>query len=350
MFGILRFLLAYLVVVSHLVGSDYLAHYGFYAVLGFFVIAGYFMTSALNEVYRFDGLSFCVNRALRLLPPYYMVSAVTLVIVALLPDQAGQYLKFWRPGIGLHEVLLNFAVLPLQTTDPTFRMVPPYWSIAIEIEMYLTLYLVMARQMAWAAVALAIGFAYHLACAYAGYSWPAHYFTAPAAMLPFATGALLYFLRQRGYRMPGSGPTAAAFAVWCVNIAAGGWILPDSYIFGFGYYAGIALFAVIVAGLAGRRFTPAVERLDRVVGEWSYFIFLVQWLAGFAVAVTFMPGHWRGWPLLLLATPAIVAAGAGLALLNRRLVEPLRDLVRGGSGQPRAALMRLPWRYGQNRS
>ena len=44
MFGLLRFLLAYLVVISHLVGSDYLAHFGFYAVLGFFVVAGYFMT------------------------------------------------------------------------------------------------------------------------------------------------------------------------------------------------------------------------------------------------------------------------------------------------------------------
>jgi hypothetical protein len=65
-----------------------------------------------------------------------------------------------------------------------------------------------------------------------------------------------------------------------------------------------------------------------MLGEWAYFVFLVQWLAGFAVAVTLMPGQWRGWTLLFVATPAIVAAGAGLAWLNRRLLEPLRDLVR----------------------
>ena len=63
MLGLLRFLLAYLVVISHLVGSDYLAHFGFYAVVGFFVIAGFFMTSALNEIYRFDGVRFCINRS-----------------------------------------------------------------------------------------------------------------------------------------------------------------------------------------------------------------------------------------------------------------------------------------------
>ena len=54
MFGSLRFLLAYLVILSHLVGSEYVAHFGFYAVRGFFVISGLMMTAALNEVYAFD--------------------------------------------------------------------------------------------------------------------------------------------------------------------------------------------------------------------------------------------------------------------------------------------------------
>ena len=76
MFGTLRFLLAYLVILSHLVGSDYVVHFGFYAVRGFFVISGLLMTAALNEAYGFDGLRFWVNRALRLLPPYYLVCAL----------------------------------------------------------------------------------------------------------------------------------------------------------------------------------------------------------------------------------------------------------------------------------
>ena len=54
MFGVLRFLLAYLVILSHLVGTDYVAHFGFYAVRGFFVISGLLMTAALNEAYAFD--------------------------------------------------------------------------------------------------------------------------------------------------------------------------------------------------------------------------------------------------------------------------------------------------------
>jgi len=155
-----------------------------------------------------------------------------------------------------------------------------------------------------------------------------NYFTAPSAVLPFAAGALVYFLRQRQLCTIGPGTAVAVFGLWCANVMAGGWIFPDSYIFGSGYYVSVVLFTVVVAGFAGRQFAPMIERIDRTLGEWAYFIFLVQWLAGFAVAVTFMPGQWRGWTLLLVATPAIVAAGAGLAILNHRLVEPFRDLVR----------------------
>jgi peptidoglycan/LPS O-acetylase OafA/YrhL len=331
MFGQLRFLLAYLVVVSHLVGSNYLAHFGFYAVVGFFVIAGFVMTSALNEVYHFDGIRFCINRALRLLPPYYIVSAITLVVVTAVPDQAGEYLKFWHADMQLRDVLLNFAVLPMQTTVPTFRMVPPFWSIAIEVQMYVMLYLMIARRLGWALVALTVGLCYHLACTYANLGWAVHYFPVPSAVLPFAAGTLVYFIRQRELWSVAPSVAFVAFAAWCANMLAGGWIFPDSYVFGIGYYVGIVLFTVVVAGLAGLQLAPMLSRIDRTLGEWAYFVFLVQWLAGFAIAVTFMPGQWRGWTLLAAATPAIILAGAGLAMLNRSLVEPFRDLVRGSS-------------------
>ena len=85
MFGSLRFLLAFLVILSHLVGTEYVAHFGFYAVRGFFVISGLMMTAALNEVYGFDGVRFWTNRALRLLPPYYFVCALTLLAIAVAP-------------------------------------------------------------------------------------------------------------------------------------------------------------------------------------------------------------------------------------------------------------------------
>jgi peptidoglycan/LPS O-acetylase OafA/YrhL len=328
MLGILRFLLAYLVVVSHLVGTEYVAHFGFYAVRGFFIISGFLMTATLNEVYAFDGTRFWLNRALRLLPPYFLVCLVTLAAVVALPEQAGRFLKFWAEP-SARDVFLNVAVMPLQFTGASFRLSPPFWSVAVEIDMYLMLYLVVARRMSWAFLAFVAGLSYQLACRYAGMHWASYYFTAPAAVLPFASGALLYFLRKHELWTVTPLVAAVAFVGWFVNMIAGGLLLPDTYIFGIGYYLDGILFALVVAGLIGRSFGASIERIGKALGDWAYCLFLLQWLVGFFVALALFHDQARGWTLLFAATLPVVLASAGLAALVRRFVEPLRDRIRG---------------------
>jgi len=336
MFGSLRFLLAYLVILSHLVGTDYVAHFGFYAVRGFFVISGLMMTAALNEVYAFDGLRFWANRALRLLPPYYLVCLLTLAAIAAAPVQASEYLKFWRGVPDFGDLLANVTVLPLQLTYTSFRFVPPYWSVAIEIDMYLLLFLIVSRRMEWAVLTLVAALVFQLAWAYESMGWAFSYFTAPAAVLPFAVGALLYFLRRRGLWTATPRLAALAFVAWLCNLLAGGSVLPQSHIFGVGYFLDTICFAVVVSGLSGlskESVSPIIARIDRTLGEWSYFAFLVHWLCGFVVVAIVLGGGYRGWPLLLMATPLVLAACAGFAVLNRKCLEPLRDRVRGGFGR-----------------
>src|SRR5437773_8244692 len=122
MFGALRFLLAYLVVLSHLVGSIDMVHFGFYAVRGFFVLSGFVITAALNEVYRFDGMRFWTNRALRLLPPYYVICAATLGILILFPEPTGQFSALWKHDAHSGDVLSNLLILPLQFPILEFRL------------------------------------------------------------------------------------------------------------------------------------------------------------------------------------------------------------------------------------
>jgi len=340
MFGTLRFLLAYLVILSHLVGTQYVAHFGFYAVRGFFVISGVMMTAALNEVYDFDGLRFWSNRALRLLPPYYFVCALTLIAIAIAPHQAAEYVKFWRGLPDAGDLLINLAVLPLQLSYGPIRLVPPFWSVAIEIDMYLLLYLVVARQMSWALIALVTGLTLQLVCVYDAINWTLIYFTAPSAVFPFAVGAVLYFIKQRGGWVASPLAAACAFTAWIANMLAGGTVFAESYIFGWGYLLDTLCFAVVVSGLSGlssHQFGPLMERIDRTFGEWSYFAFLVHWLAGFLVASVLLGGEWRGWTLLLAVTPVVLVASAGLAMLNRKFVEPLRNRVRHSRGRARPA-------------
>ncbi len=328
MFGILRFLLAYLVVLSHLVGSDYLAHFGFYAVRGFFVISGFVITAALNEVYGFDAGRFWANRLLRLLPPYYVVCLLTLALLALVPTAAGQFLSYWRADARQDDMLMNLLILPLQFNDTQLRIVPPYWSVAIELEMYFLLWIVIARRPALAALALAAGISYHLACIDDGYGWGVRYFTAPSATLSFSLGALVYFVKKQGLPPIGSPGLALAFAAWLANMVAARWILPDSYVYGLGFYLNTLAFAFMVYGLAGRSFDPWIRVFDKILGELAYPVFLIQWLAGFVIVLMLFPATSRGWTLTLAATPLILVGAGGLAVLHRALIEPLRSRLR----------------------
>jgi len=335
MFGALRFLLAYLVVVSHLVGTDYVAHFGYYAVRCFFVISGYMMTAALNEVYAFDGIRFWTNRALRLLPPYYVVCLATLIAVALAPLQAGLFLKFWHGSPAPGDLIANFTVLPLQFAYAPFRLVPPFWSVAVEIDMYLLLFLVVSRRPAWALISLCAGLAFQLVSSYDALGRGLDYFTAPSAVLPFAVGAILYFLRRKGMTA-GRRAAAAAFIAWACNMAAGGALLPQSHIFGLGYFVDTLCMAVVVSGLADlgdkKRRTPLAS-IDAGLGELSYFVFLSHWLAGF-LASSVMLGDRRGWMLLALSTPIVLVISVAFARLNRAFLEPLRDRVRAAATAP----------------
>jgi peptidoglycan/LPS O-acetylase OafA/YrhL len=109
---------------------------------------------------------------------------------------------------------------------------------------------------------------------------------------------------------------------------AAGWILPQSDVFGASYYIGTMLFAFVVAGFADYKPGARIASLDHAVGELAYPVFLLQWLAGFLVALAFFPGTWRGWLLTLAATPVLLGLSIGLAKMNRTMIEPLRTRIR----------------------
>src|SRR5262249_30151949 len=156
---------------------------------------------------------------------------------------------------------------------------------------------------------LAAGIAFHVVGAQFGLPWHTRYFTAASAMMPYAYGALIYFSGQYGLLRVTPPTTALACALWLANVVLAGWLLPESYVYGVGYYLNDVVIAFVVAGLARRPFSGAVARCDRAAGEIAYPVFLSQWLVGFLVALAFFPGTWRGWMLTLVATPFIIAAG-----------------------------------------
>ncbi len=188
--------------------------------------------------------------------------------------------------------------------------------------MYLLLFLVVSRQMSWALIALIAGLSFQLACIYDALNWGLDLFYGAVGRLSlrrrrgvvFPSAATAGGLRRRSLPdvpLPRGSPTCSRGARYSPRRTfSDGATLIDT-----------VCFAIVVSGLSDLS-EPAIRsacraRIDRTLGEWSYFAFLVHWLAAFLVASILLDGEWRGWTLLLAVTPVVLVASAALAGLNR---------------------------------
>jgi peptidoglycan/LPS O-acetylase OafA/YrhL len=328
--GAFRLILALIVVLSHLVGAPWVAHMGFYAVRAFFVLSGFVMTSALNEIYRHDGFRFWSNRLLRLLPPYYLVCFATALAVRFYPDQAAAFLPRWGFAMTSDAVAENLILAPLAFTDLKFRLIPPAWSVAVEIMMYCVLYVGMARSLRGALLCLSLGVAIHCVWLLTGVPFDERYFTPASALLSFSLGATLYFFRRDEASPADTKLGALALIAWFVNLLFQGALFANGYALHAGFYVNTILAALIVVFLSRVDPGPRVRRIDTALGQLSYPVFLCQWLGGFFAYMLWSETHARGWGFVLIALPIILLFSVAVALGHQILVEPLRARIRVG--------------------
>ena len=165
--GLIRFFLAYSVVVAHflyfpsfrLIGGDT-------AVEGFFVISGFYIAMILNG--RYSSIKdFWINRFLRLYPAYIVIASINLIINLIDPGQLqnifnfppllSSYLIFTNATmlfqdvamfIGLQEGHLKFVKNFLDSNPPIFQylLIPQAWTLGIEISFYLLAPLLFCRK------------------------------------------------------------------------------------------------------------------------------------------------------------------------------------------------------------
>lgn len=327
MTGTARFVLAWLVVVSHLVGNDGVAHFGFYAVRAFFALSGFVMTAALNETYHFDWRRFFANRLLRVLPLYYATCALTWFALEHAPDLAGLFSDRWLPAHDPLSIAGNLLVLPLASAQPNFRFFAPGWSIAVELIMYGLMAAVFARSERLAVLALAIGVVYHVCALALGTPFSARYFNVPSALLSFPLGASIYFWKRRGALARARRALPATSLLWAANLLIGSGLAMSDRL-GAGYYINIALCGAVVAGLTDLKCVGVRAGIDRLLGQLSYPIFLVHWIAAFGVFVAVPQIGLRGWGLMLATVPVALSIAAVFAILHARLVVPVRTSMR----------------------
>jgi peptidoglycan/LPS O-acetylase OafA/YrhL len=326
--GAFRFFLAATVVLSHLVNTPYYQHLGYYAVGAFFVLSGFAMTTAMNEVYGFDGKRFWTNRFLRLAPQYLAVCFLTAFAIQYDPVDAARFMPRWAFPATTTDVIENVLILPLAFGDLRFRYIEPAWSLAVEIIMYAVLWIGMARSVRAAFVCFANGAAYHGFSLLSGAPFGERYFSLGSALLAFSLGALLYFWRERTKLYTRKEPALFATLAWLANFFAAGVLMPQGYAEEAGFYVNTILAGLVVVSLPALQPGPLARRIDAALGDLSYPIFLVQWFGGFVGFILLSSKAARGWELVLTAAPIILITAIVIAMLNSRFVEPLRRRIR----------------------
>ena len=318
-----------MVVVAHIATEPPWA--GIYSVFGFYMLSGFLMTKILHEVYGLDwrGIRrFALNRALRIYPAYWCAVVVALGLVTFVPGgPVAINHPFLRAPSSPAVWFSNLALFGL-TADVPARLVPPAWSLNVELCFYAAFPL-LCRWRRGVVLWFAASVAYTGYLVYADRPFIVERYTPlAAASLPFSIGAVLWHFRERMPRIS-AGYLGCVFVAYLVNlVGARGW--GDPYLLGF--YLSLVLSAVLVVGLSQR--STAVSRLrslDDMLGRLSYPMFLLHWHVAACIAAG----------VIAIGTPMTRAALFWVGLLPLNLVafavdrfveypvKHVRDRVRG---------------------
>lgn len=337
MFGTYRYLLANMVVIAHL--WPQLAYWvGMYAVFSFYALSGYLMALVLTRTYAYDvhgTAHFLLNRALRIYPPYLVVLIGSILVVWANPELARALNGHLQLPGSLTSWLHNIVIFGqsgdwlLGTSMDEQRLVPPAWSLDVELTFYVGMGLLLARRRSVVWVWFCLSLAYTVYIVAAGYDLQARYYPVGAASLPFSLGALIFHHRAALSRIAG----------WHVWLGAGLFVI-HSVIAGRtwndpvlqGLYVSLLLAAYTMIGLANvpaKSFPSWLKTLDQQLGDLSYPIFLCHWPVACFVAWAFLGRAAERGPQLFFIS--FVAANI-VAILIHQLVEKriskVRDQVR----------------------
>lgn len=322
MFGIYRYALATLVAVSHL-WFGRLPWGGAYAVFSFYLLSGYLMTLVLTETYGFSAhgvARYLSNRALRIYPPYLLCVALALGLFMAVPGAVRSVIPYYVVASSLGDTMKNLFLVGL-TVDTHAKWIPQAWSLNVELAFYVAM-AALARH--WAiGVLWFLASLVHLGRVLAiDPLAPEHFFPLAAASLPFSTGSLLYHAR---HLLPAFSPrrTTVAAALYGINVLLAGTLWSNVWVQGF--YASLSASVLLTACLmvADGRAHPAVRRVDGVLGDLAYPLYLCHWHVGAFV--------WWLWPACRRPRGLFFVVSIGLATLvawgiHRSIETPLAAL------------------------
>ena len=326
MSGWYRLALAIYVALFHLSGAWPFA--GQLAVYAFYTLSGYLITLVLTTRYKANVKAFAINRLLRIYPTYWFCLALSAALVALLGAQATEFMpRLYLPeGLALWQNLFVFGLL-----ENDVRLLPPAWSLNIELVWYILMGLGLSR---WRTVTL-VWFIFSWALLFWSQpaDWADVYFTFTYPGAAFATGALFCHL-QKFIPSPGVAvswtalTTATVFPALPYLLAQLG--VSYTQIVSSLVWLHLSPFFTLAAIFG---FSSLEQKFGRgfwssLAGDMSYPVFLLHWPIAAFIGVELLESDDRNHVLALSAIALCMVVSALMAVTYERSIKKLRTRIR----------------------
>ncbi len=292
MFGTYRFILALLVVVTHIGHIEVIAGL---AVWAFFMLSGFLITGVLHTRYGFSaaGLSgFWASRALRLYPTYWIVALVTFVAITLFRhevDPAFVNLAF-RPMTEMREwfsALFIFGHTTVGLGRVEHALSPPIWAVDVELSLYFLSCFLVSRSRNIARYTMLVSILMFPLLWIAAKNLISAgdidsgvqliYSFIPAALLPYSIGSYLFFVAGDQADMRPSTMKVVIAAILVAILA----LIVSSYSVTTAYVLSLPVFGYLTVSLSKLRTGPGFKRIDDLLGHMSYPIYLAHYLCAY---------------------------------------------------------------------
>jgi len=294
----------------------------------FFVISGFIMVYASAELFGrpHAPLAFFARRVVRIVPLYWVVSALVLAPLLIGPADLAALDLSWT-AIGASFLFVPYA----RPSGLTWPLLQVGWTLNFEMFFYsvFAAALVLRRRFAVAAVSLA--FAALVALRFTTSDWPVwfEFFSRPV-ILEFCFGMAIALAFARGFRlrpMIAGGLILAACAAWLatLHLDVGHWRV---------IVWGLPAAAIVAAVLSfeGKAASGLVGRAFALLGDASYSLYLVHLpvmlAASRALPRLIDPAGWPWLSIALMAALPIAAALVTCFLFERPVTRWLQARVR----------------------
>lgn len=299
-FGVLRTVLAYMVMFSHLIGPSVI---GWYAVFGFYVLSGFLMTKVMHDKYSYTvggRVAFAVNRVLRLFPLYWIAAMFSLSIVMIYGEEIA---KAHNSSIYIPEgsaIISNFSMLFLSwypnSVEP--RLVPPSWALTVELFFYMLICMGISKNVTRVFVWFLLSVGYVAYSYFYEYGFESRYFTFMAASFPFSVGALIYFLDKKfEFNKVRAFKILNPSFLMVILFFSVGFFVVMKYVgvlkqvdYGF-YFCFVVMVVLISSVVSGKGIVFVSKRVDRIAGCLSYPMYLFHWQLALVVSVLMYGGE-----------------------------------------------------------